>query len=135
MKKAIKGNTIVFTFGNGVPELVFDTAKVAQANRAYAEMHGWLARLGDAAAIPREQKDGSVITVTEAMRRAAIAEMAAHYEGGSTEWNMKGAARPGALSAAINALAAALGVSYTEAQAYIANRELEAMMHPGRTSL
>jgi hypothetical protein len=135
MKKAIKGNTIVFTFGNDVPELVFDATKAAQVNRAYAEMHGWSGRLGDAAAIPREQKDGSVITVTEAMRREAIAELAAHYEGGSVEWNMKGSARAPVQNAAIAGLAAKMGLTYTAAEAYIANINIEQMSHPERTSL
>lgn len=135
MKKAIKGNTIVFTFGDGVPELVFDATRVARANRDYAEMHGWNGRLGDAAAIPREQKDGSVITVTEAMRREAVAELVTHYEGGAVEWNLKGSPRTAAPNPAIAALAQALGKTYAEAEAHIANMALEAMTHPDRTSL
>lgn len=89
MKKAIAGQTVVFSF-DGLDSVTFDAGKAGAANRAYAEMHGWQARIGDMAAISRTQKDGSVITVTEGMRRDAILEGVAHYEAGGAVWELRG---------------------------------------------
>jgi len=94
MKKAIVGNTIVFTFEEGVPSITFDPSRVSSQNRIAAERHGWLARLGDAAAIPRKDaKTGDIITVTEQMRYDAVAPLVAHYENSANStWETKRAA-------------------------------------------
>lgn len=126
MKKAIEMQTVVFTF-DGLERIVFNASKASQENRVYAEMHGWQARIGDNAAISRKQADGSVIIVTEEMRRNAIKELVDHYESGSVEWNTGRKSTP--LNPAILALAEKLGKSYAEAQAYIVAKavaELEA---------
>jgi len=118
MKKAISTTgTIVFKF-DGLADLEFDATKVAPAMRARAEQHGWLARLGDAAAIPRTQPDGTVVTVTEQMRRDAVAELVTHYESGSVAWETKRASAP---SPAIAALAAKKGWTYAEAEKFVAD--------------
>jgi hypothetical protein len=96
MKKVIdiKRGRVVFSF-EGLESIEFDPSRAHTANQTYAAFHGWLARLGDMAAIPREQKqaDGSVktVTVTEAMRREAIETGVKYYYSGAGEWDMKAA--------------------------------------------
>ena len=128
MKCNTTGTTVTFTF-DGLDAITFNATKAAPAMRAYAEMHGWEQRLRDNAAIARKQRDGSVITVTEAMRRDAIAELVNHYEGGATSWTVKaGAVR--SLNPTWLALAERRGVSYDVVAAEKAAAdlaELEAM--------
>lgn len=112
MDKKIVGTTVVFKF-DGEVDYVFDVATVAPAQRAYAEMHGWQARLGDNAAISRKQKDGTLITVTEKMRRDAVAQLGDYYMGGATAWN---SGRVASESGPIRALADSQGITYAEAE-------------------
>lgn len=119
MKRIIDAaqQTVTFTFSeeNGVKTepLVFHADRASEANRDYAELHGWSARLGDTAAIVRKQKDGTTINVTEAMRRAEIARLADHYESGAEAWDI--GARP-SFNPMVQELAAALGTDYTTAK-------------------
>lgn len=126
MKKAISGSVITFTF-DGLEPLTFDTSTASEAVKSHAMLHGFMQRLGDAAAIPRTKPDGSVVNVTEAMRREAVAEIMAHYASGTSEWNLRASAKPAKQNPAILALAAALGKTYEEAEAHIANLALEAI--------
>lgn len=87
MKKAIAGTQVKFTF-EGLEGVTFDATKASGANRAYAEMHGWQARIGDAAALSRKQADGTVVQITEAMRRDEVLAIVAHYESGGDSWTM-----------------------------------------------
>ena len=114
MKKVISGKTLTFTFDDGVAPLVFDATKVNASNREYAEMHGWQARLGDSAAISRKQPDGSIITVTEQMRRDAISPLVAHYEDSANySWDTK---RASPQIPALIELAKKLGKTYAEVE-------------------
>ena len=136
MKKTIENGKVVFTFepampGGIAPEaVVFDPQRAHTANRAYAELHGWAARIGDSAAIPRKQADGSVLNVTEAMRRAAVVEIVEHYYSGSERWELRdaGAKRAPAQNATIAAIAAKRGTTYAEAEAYVAAKLLAELM-------
>lgn len=119
--------TITFAF-DGLEAVTFDATKAAANMQSYAEMHGWEQRLRDNAAINRKQKDGSVITVTEAMRRDAVLELVTHYESGATEWNVKGGTRASVQNAAILALANALQITYTEAEAKINAMAIQGMV-------
>lgn len=121
MKKAISGGLVQFTF-EGLDPLTFDPAKASAANREYAALHGWMARLGNAAALSRTMKDGTVRTVTEAMRRDAVAELVAFYESGAEAWEPKGGTRQ-AFNPQIQKIAAAKGISYAEAQIWWADHE------------
>ena len=112
MKKSISGNLVKFTFDDNVPPLTFDCTKMSGANRAYAIPFAMCHRLGDAAAIPKSDKDGNVRVVTEAMRRAEVAALAEHYESGSLEWNLKASARPAAQNPTWLLLAEKRGVTY-----------------------
>lgn len=128
MKKVIniKAQSIQFTF-DGLEPITLDVTKVSADVQDYAVYHGLQARIGDNAAISRKQPDGSVIVVTEEMRRNAVKELVDHYESGSAEWNI--GRKAAAQNPAILALAEKLGKSYAEAQAYIVAKavaELEA---------
>jgi hypothetical protein len=83
-----------------------------------------MARLGDNAAISRNQPDGTVITVTEAMRREAVLELANHYASGTDDWNIGGtrARKPAPQNATILKVATARGITYEQAEAYIAEK-------------
>ena len=120
MKKAIEGALVKFTFEDGVPELVFDVNTMSAENMDYAIPFGMCHRLGDMAAIPR--KDGLI--VTEQMRHDAIKAGMEHYSSGTKEWNMKASSRPAPQNPAIAKLAAAKGISYEQAQEYVANLAL-----------
>ena len=126
MKKAIDGGKVVFTFDGGLEPLVFNPGQAHPVVRAYAELHGWLARLGDAAAIMRQQKDGSVITVTEDMRRAAVLELVQHYHAGTAEWGVRARAAVRE-HAGTRALADKRGITYAEAEAVVADAMLGLM--------
>lgn len=123
MKKSIVGTNITFTFA-GLAPIAFDATKVSAANRAYAEMHGWQARIGDSAALSRAQKDGTVITITEAMRREAIAELVTHYESGSANWSPAGGPRAVSLNPTWLAIATKRNVAYDVIAAEMAARDL-----------
>lgn len=122
MKKAIVPNTqqIRFTF-EGLEPLTFDAAKVSDANREYSILNGFLHRLGDMAAIPKQDSKGNVVVVTEQMRRDAIAAGIAHYESGTSDWNMKGGGRVAPQNPVILQVAAKFDISYEEASAKIVN--------------
>lgn len=116
MKKAIVGSVVRFTF-DGAEPLEFDATKAGAANRAYAEMHGWMARLGDAAALSRKDpKTGVVTTITELARRAEIAALIDHYYNPASEWNMKVKAQ--APNPFFLKLAESRGCTYAEAQTW-----------------
>ena len=109
MKCTTNAHSITFTF-DGLDAITFD-ADTCQALHDVAMMHGFEQKIRDNAAIARKQKDGTVITVTEAMRRAAVEEMVNHLHGNTT-WNIKAATRVPAQNPTWLAIATARGVSY-----------------------
>lgn len=72
----------------GAGVVVFDEAKASEDNNDHARSHGWKQRISDAAALDK----GS----TAEQKRAAMASLAAYYEGGDVDWARKGGggARP-----------------------------------------
>jgi len=74
-------------------------------------------RLGDNAAIARKDKNGTIINVTEAMRREAVAELGDYYQNGATEWNLKGT-RKAPENPVFLDIAAKRNCSYAEAEAW-----------------
>lgn len=130
MKKIPKDGCVHFLFNNpeGKPDesltIVFDPARASDATRLHAQLHGWMARIGDAAALERSEAPGNKIT--EAMRREAVMRLVEHYHSGSTDWSPTGrATKAPAMNPAIAALAQARGMSYEQAQAWIANLATE----------
>ena len=124
MKKAINTitNSVTFTF-EGLDAVTLKMADVNPSNQAYAALHGMAARIGDNAAIAKSE--ANAYTVTEAMRREAVLEMVEHYTGGSAEWNLRVSERKAPQNATIAAIAAKLGITYTEAEAEVQRRMLE----------
>ena len=123
MKVAIDGMKIQFTFGEGVAPLTFERERATDEQaRMSAEMLGWSNKLRDAAALERKGKDGAIVTVTEQMRRDAVAPMVEHFHSGGT-WATR-VARPAAQNPTIAAIAAKMGISYQEAEAEVAKRML-----------
>lgn len=121
MKKAIatSGKLVTFTFDGGLEQVTFDTAKVSEANRNYAVAFGFSHRIGDHAAISRNGPNGSIITVTEDMRRNAVLEMVTHLESGTENWDMTKGARSPVQNPVFAAIAAKLGITYDEAMAKV----------------
>lgn len=129
MKKQMDviAGTVTFTFDGGLAPITFTAANASAEMEAHALLHGWMARIGDSAAISRKQKDGGVISVTEEMRRAEIEAMVKYYESGTTQWEMRSTQRAAAQNPTILAIAAKMGVTYAEAEAEVANRMLNDM--------
>lgn len=123
MKKTIDGSKIVFSFEE-LTDVVFDSNKAHAQIKQAALMHGFSARIGDNAALSRKQKDGTVIEITEAMRRNAVLELVTHYESGAAAWDVK---RAPAENPTIRALADKLGGTYAQAEAYIAKKMLNGL--------
>ncbi|CAB4146240.1 hypothetical protein UFOVP1147_28 [uncultured Caudovirales phage] len=123
MKKTINAaaGSVTFSF-DGLTSVTLKMSEVTSQNRAYAELHGMAARIGDNAAIQKSPENGFV--VTESMRREAVIEMVEHYISGSADWNLRVSARKPAQNPTILAIAGKLGISYTEAEAEIQRRML-----------
>ena len=121
MKKSIatSGKSVTFTFDGGLAPVVFDPAKVSEANRNYAVAFGFSHRIGDHAAISRNGPNGSIITVTEDMRRNAVLEMVGHLESGTEVWDMAKSARGPVVNPVFAAIAQKLGITYDEAMAKV----------------
>jgi hypothetical protein len=123
MKKVINTNAqaVTFTF-EGLAPVTLSMSDVTPANATYAMLHGFAARIGDNAAIQKSAENN--FTVTEAMRREAVLELVNHYTSGSTDWNLKVAERKAPQNPTILAIAAKMGLTYTEAEAEIQRRML-----------
>ncbi len=126
MKKVIDAaaQTVTFTFDDGLAPISLAMSDVSPVNATYAMLHGFGARIGDNAAISRKQKDGSVIKVTEQMRREEIAKMVAHYASGTNEWDM---GRQTPIDPRAVKLAEAKGISIEEAKQRLAKIEFDAL--------
>lgn len=120
MKKTINttAQTVTFSFEGGLAPITLAMRDVSPANATYAMLHGFAARVGDAAAISKTAENN--FTVTEAMRRAEVEAMVAFYENAENrDWNMKVAAPKAApINPAIQAIATKLGKTYAEAMAW-----------------
>lgn len=80
----IEGQLVKFSV-KGAGELVLDVAKVNAANRAKAEMHGFVQRISDAAAMARDSKTGA--SATPQQKFEAMKRLVEHYVSGSSEWS------------------------------------------------
>lgn len=86
---------ITFTVA-GQGEFTLDMAKVSAENREYAAFVGMAqVRIVDGAAIGKADKDGRIIPedVRCKMKADRMRALVEHYESGTTEWEMKRAAR------------------------------------------
>ena len=94
----------------------FDPAKAHEDCRKRAEVHGWIQRLSDRAAKPRDTKTGRAATAGE--KFAAIQELVEHYLSGSADWSMAGQGG-GGKSLTVEAIARVKGIGYAEAEAFV----------------
>ena len=120
MKKIINAvtRTVTFTFDGGLAPVVVEAAKLSPELQAYAVLHSIGHRVGDNAAIPKTAENG--YKITEAMKRAAVVEMADHMQSGTAAWDMRAAPRVAPLNPAILRLAEKLNMGYEAAQAWFA---------------
>ena len=118
MKKVINATaqTVTFTFDGELAPIVLAMSQVSPANATYAMLHGFAARVGDNAAIQKSAENN--YTVTEAMRREAVAELVDHYASGSADWSPKAKAKTEKLNPHIAAIAQKRNCTYEEAQAW-----------------
>jgi hypothetical protein len=118
MKKVINAvaQTVTFTFEGDLAPIVLAMSQVNPANATYAMLHGFAARIGDNAAIQKSAENN--YTVTEAMRREAVAELVDHYASGSADWSPKAKAKAEKLNPHIMAIAQKRNCTYEEAQAW-----------------
>lgn len=68
-------------------EFSFDPTKAHQACRERAEMHGWIQRISDGAALSRDPETG--LPATPESKAARMKRLAAHYESGAEGWSMQ----------------------------------------------
>lgn len=80
----IEGRLIRFSVKDA-GELVLDVAQVNAANRARAEMHGFVQRVSDAAAMARDSKTGA--SATPQQKYEAMKRLVEHYASGAEEWS------------------------------------------------
>lgn len=120
-KLDVVAQSIQFTFDGGLEPVSIHMSKVSPACATYAMLHGFSARIGDSAALSRKQKDGSIITITEQMRRDEIVRMVEHYESGTAEWEM---GRTPSQNPLILAMAQSAGVDYATMAQKIGTDEL-----------
>lgn len=80
----IEGQLVKFSV-KGAGELVLDVAQVHAANRAKAELHGFVQRISDAAAMARDSKTGA--SATPQQKFEAMKKLVEHYQSGSEEWS------------------------------------------------
>ena len=123
-KHDVVAGTVTFSFDDGLEPVVFHAERASAANRAYAPLFGFGSRIQDGAALSKKQKDGTVIKITESMRRDEIIRLVDHFESGSTDWN---AGRTPSVDPRATALAAKRGITYAEALAVLRKIEQEAL--------
>jgi hypothetical protein len=80
----IVDNELVFTVV-GAGKLTFQPQAVSETNRHRAELHGWIQRISDAAAISRDPETGKPATALE--KYEAMKALVDHYETGTSEWS------------------------------------------------
>lgn len=85
------GSTITFTV-LGAGKLVLELAKLSDANKKRAAIHGLVQRVSDSAAIPFNKDTGYA---TAAQKHAAMAVVVEHLNSGSEDWKIKRAAGSG----------------------------------------
>jgi hypothetical protein len=119
MKKQIESGIITYTFSDAAcPAIVFDTTKPNDARKAGAVICGFAATLTDAAALSKNNPDGSVRVITEAMRHAAVKARAEFLLNDETAWTQR-TERTAAQNPTWLAIATKRGLTYDE---YVAER-------------
>lgn len=79
------GQSISFVV-KGCDPFVLDLGKVSPIVRSRAELHGWVQRISDGAALSRDTADGK--PATPEAKRARMLSIAEFYMSGGDEWRM-----------------------------------------------
>lgn len=79
---------ITFRIRGAASPILFHLDRVSEANRRRAEVHGWVQRIVDSAAVGMTDADGAIIPAPErdAMKYAAMVKVRDHYESGTEDW-------------------------------------------------
>lgn len=98
----------------GAGEFTFDPKLASESNRQRAELHGWIQRISDKAAIGSSDAEGKTIpaAIKSKMKFEAMKACAEHYMQGSDQWNMVADGEPLPTNLTVRALASVLGVSH-----------------------
>lgn len=121
-RKTLTAELIAFSF-DGLEDVTLDPRKCSASVNEYARLMGLQDRMKDSAALSRKQKDGSVIAITEKMRRDEMVRVRDHLEtGGAWEMGRKEFIDPRAVK-----LAEAKGISVDEAKQILAKIEMDAL--------
>lgn len=86
--------------------LAFDMSKASQANVAYAALHGFNQRIGDAGALGFNKETGQYASPAE--KFAAMQAVASHIESGSEDWEMPRSAAGPRMDSTVELLVKAL---------------------------
>lgn len=111
----LPGGELEFTVV-GAGKFTFNPLRVHANNRQHAELHGWIQRITDGAAIPRNTKTGASATPQEKME--AMKELAEHYMSGADQWRLTASVGEGK-GLTIEAIARVKGVTYAIAEGYV----------------
>jgi hypothetical protein len=110
------GRLVIAVLGAGTVD--FNPALAHADNRAHAEVHGWIQRLSDRAAMSRNPETGKPATPAEKFN--AIKALAEYYMTGATEWALSGGGGGGGgKSLTVEAIARVKGIGYEAAQALV----------------
>ncbi len=74
-------------------QFLFNPSKAHESLRDRAEVHGWIQRISDAAAMSRDEATGKPATPAEKLAR--MLALKEHYESGTETWNRAGGAGTG----------------------------------------
>lgn len=122
ISEGVVGFTVI-----GQAEIQFDLTKAAQTNRIRAEMHGWIQRITDLAALPTEDKDGNLIPRTErlATMHSRMSAVVDHYQSGAEEWSRKSTAGPRVETdhlLIVEAIGLLYNMTYPEVQKFVSEK-------------
>lgn len=114
----------------GCEDIVFDPARVSEPNRLRAMRHGFVQRISDAAAIPRDTTNGQ--PALPSAKRAAMARLADHYLSGAETWAIdREGGGPGLDGTILAAVAEATGRTVEQVRTMVAEGCVKREMKPG----
>ncbi len=79
---------ITFRVRGAESPILFTLNRVSEANRRRAEVHGWIQRVVDSAAVGMTDSAGGIIPAAERdrLKYAAMVKVRDHYESGTEDW-------------------------------------------------
>lgn len=132
-KNELRFNVLKASETGGSLTLVLSLDKVSASNRAEAVIMGFKQRIGDAAAIPFNQRLKRYATPRE--KYDAMLRLVEHYNSGAEEWSPRRQATGGGVSGAELMLTQALSEAYPTWTVEAIRAKVVGMTAPERTSL